>query len=182
MAHFGWLKNHVLVLLSHPNSVLGQSPIQIWALPETHTKIEMICLSIRIMAEKGLVAKSLDIILLIMAAVYFVGFVSFHPESLLLKEAPYHIPHEYEIHFEILLWVFFGLLVLDLYLKYKKLNDWRLFMRKHWHEVVMIALIPFLSFFKIAKISVKLVKTLKASKSGFKIFYKAKKASKHLKK
>jgi len=134
------------------------------------------------MAEKGPLTKSLDFMLLIMAVVYFVGFVSFHPESLLLKEAPYHIPHEYEIYFEILLWVFFGLLVLDLYLKYRKLNDWKLFLRKHWHEIAMVVLIPFLTAFKIAKISANLVKTLKASKSGFKIFYKAKKASKHLKK
>jgi hypothetical protein len=136
---------------------------------------------IKDMAEKNALAKSLDFVLLAMASVYFVGFVSYHPESLLLKEAPYHIPHEYEIYFEILLWVFFGLLVLDLYLKYKKLNDWKLFLKKHWHEVLMVFLIPFLSAFKIAKISVKLVKTLKASKNGFKIFYKAKKASKHLK-
>ncbi len=134
------------------------------------------------MAQKRPLEKLLDFVLLAMAAVYFVGFVSFHPESLLLKEAPYHIPHEYEIYFEVLLWIFFGLLVLDLYLKYKKLNDWKLFLRKHWHEIAMVVLIPFLSMFKIAKISVKLVKTLKASKSGFKIFYKAKKASKHLKK
>ena len=136
----------------------------------------------RQLADKGPLAKSLDFVLLSMAIVYFVGFISFHPESLLLKEAPYYIPHEYEIYFEVLLWVFFGLLVLDLYLKYKKLNDWRLFLKKHWHEILMVVLIPFLSVFKIAKISVKLVKTLKASKSGFKIFYKAKKASKHLKK
>ncbi|WP_162858662.1 hypothetical protein [Candidatus Nitrosotenuis aquarius] len=132
------------------------------------------------MVERGSLAKSLDFVLLAMAIVYFVGFVSFHPESLLLKEAPYHIPHEYEIYFEVLLWVFFGLLVLDLYLKYKKLNDWRLFLNKHWHEIVMLALIPFLTAFKIVKFSVKLVKTLKASKSGFKIFYKAKKASNHI--
>jgi hypothetical protein len=130
---------------------------------------------------KGSLAKSLDFVLLAMAVTYFVGFVSFHPESLLLKEAPYHIPHEYEIYFEVLLWVFFGLLVLDLYLKYKKLNDWNLFLRKHWHEIVMVVLIPFLTAFKIVKVSVKLVKMLKASKSSFKIFYKAKKASKHLK-
>jgi hypothetical protein len=45
----------------------------------------------------------------------------------------------------------------------------------------MLALIPFLAGFKIAKISVNLVKTIKASKSGFKVFQKAKKASKHLK-
>jgi hypothetical protein len=129
----------------------------------------------------NLIAKYLDFVLLAMAVTYFVGFVSFHPESVLLNEAPYHIPHEYEIYFEILLWVFFGLLILDLYLKYKKLNDWRLFLRKHWHEVIMVVLIPFLTAFKIVKVSVKLVKMLKASKSNFKIFYKAKKASKHLK-
>ena len=69
---------------------------------------------------KGSLAKSLDFVLLAMAVTYFVGFVSFHPESLLLKEAPYHIPHEYELYFEVLLWIFFGLLVLDLYLKYKE--------------------------------------------------------------
>lgn len=134
------------------------------------------------MTQKSPLAKSLDFVLLAMATIYFVGFISFHPESLMLPEAPYHIPHQYEIHFEILLWVFFGLLVLDLYLKYKKLNDWKAFMKKHWHEVLLLALIPFLTVFKIAKISVNMVKTLKASKSGFKIFYKAKKASKHLKK
>ncbi|MGQ0771571.1 MAG: hypothetical protein ACT4NT_02195 [Nitrososphaerota archaeon] len=133
------------------------------------------------MAEKGTLAKSLDFVLLAMAIVYLVGFVSFYPESLLLKEAPYHIPHEYKIYFEILLWVFFGLLVLDIYLKYKKLNDWKLFLRKHWHEIVLIGMIPFLSVFKIVKVSVKLVKTLNVSKSGFKVFYKAKKASKHFK-
>ncbi len=125
--------------------------------------------------------KALDAVLLGMAIIYFAGFVSFQPESLFLKEAPYHIPHEFEIYFEVLLWAFFGLLILDLYLKYKKLNDWRMFLKKHWHEIAMMTLIPFLTAFKIAKISVKVVKTLKASKSGFKVFYKAKKTSKHLK-
>jgi hypothetical protein len=133
------------------------------------------------MGENGSLGIILDVSLLIMAVVYFAGFISFHPESILLKEAPYHIPHEYEVYFEALLWAFFGMLVLDLYLKYRKLNDWRQFLRKHWHEVVMVALIPFLTAFKIAKVSASLVKTLKASKSGFKIFYKAKKASKHFK-
>jgi hypothetical protein len=131
--------------------------------------------------EKSTFGKTFDVLLLVMAIIYFVGFISFHPESLFLKEAPYHIPHQYEIYFEILLWVFFALLGFDLYLKYKKLNDWKMFWKKHWHDVALLALIPFLTAFKIAKISVKLVKTLKASKSGFKIFYKAKKASKHLK-
>ena len=133
------------------------------------------------MADKNSLEKSLDFVLLALAITYFVGFLSFHPESLLLKDAPYHIPHEYEIHFEILLWIFFGLLVLDLYLKYKKINNWKLFIKKHWLDILLVVLIPFLTAFKIAKISTNMVKSMKASKGGFKVFYKAKKASKHIK-
>ena len=133
------------------------------------------------MADKNSLEKSLDFVLLALAITYFVGFLSFHPESLLLKDAPYHIPHEYEIHFEILLWIFFGLLVLDLYLKYKKINNWKLFLKKHWLDILLVVLIPFLTAFKIAKISTNMVKSMKASKGGFKVFYKAKKASKHIK-
>ncbi|CDI05054.1 hypothetical protein [Candidatus Nitrosotenuis uzonensis] len=124
--------------------------------------------------------KILDFTILSLAVVYFVGFLSFYPDSIFLKEAPYHIPREYELYFEYVLWVFFSILVLDLYLKYKKLNSWKQFLKKHWHEIIMLALIPFLAVFKIAKIAIKLVKTMKASKSGFKVFYKAKKASKHI--
>ncbi|MEM3090036.1 MAG: hypothetical protein QXY22_05650 [Candidatus Nitrosotenuis sp.] len=124
--------------------------------------------------------KILDFTILSLAVVYFVGFLSFYPDSIFLKEAPYHIPRAYELYFEYVLWVFFSILVLDLYLKYKKLNSWKQFLKKHWHEIIMLALIPFLAVFKIAKIAIKLVKTMKASKSGFKVFYKAKKASKHI--
>lgn len=130
--------------------------------------------------DKKLAVKTLDFVLLIFAAVYFAGFVSFYPDSVFLKESPYHIPHEYEVYFEYVLWSFFSLLVLDLYIKYREQNGWRRFVKKHWHEIAMFALIPFLAFFKIAKIALKVVKTVKASKSGFKMFYKAKKASKHI--
>jgi len=132
------------------------------------------------MKHKNLLGKLFDFSLLGIAIIYFVGFVSFHPESLFLKEAPYYIPHEYEVYFEALLWVFFGMLCMDLYYKYKKLSSFKLFLKKHWHEIIMLGLIPFFTVFKIVKISVNLVKTLKASKSGLKVFYKAKKASKHL--
>lgn len=130
--------------------------------------------------DKKPLEKILDFTILGLAIVYFVGFLSFYPDSVFLKEALYDIPREYEIHFEYVLWAFFLLLILDLYLKYKKLNNWKLFLKKHWHEIVMLALIPFLAVFKIAKVAIKIVKTMKASKSGFKVFYKAKKASKHI--
>jgi len=133
------------------------------------------------MEQRSTLGKALDFSLLGMVIVYFVGFLSFHPQSVFLAEPLLDISHEYEIYFEILLWAIFGLLALDLYFKYRKLASWKLFLKKNWHDIVMLALIPFLAGFKIAKISVNLVKTLKASKTGFKIFHKAKKASKHLK-
>lgn len=133
------------------------------------------------MEQKTAFGKALDFSLLGMVIVYFIGFLSFYPQSLFLTESLFDISHEYEIYFEVLLWAIFGLLAVDLYFKYRKLNNWKLFLKKHWHDIILLTLIPFLAGFKIAKISVNLIKTLKASKTGFKIFYKAKKASKHLK-
>jgi hypothetical protein len=133
------------------------------------------------MGQITVLGKALDFLLLGMVVVYFIGFLSFHPQSLFLVDSLFDIPHEYEIYFEILLWTIFGLLIVDLYFKYREIKNWKLFLKKHWHDIVMLALIPFLTMFKIAKISVSLVKTVKASKSGFKVFQKAKKASKHLK-
>lgn len=133
------------------------------------------------MGQKTMLGKALDFSLLGMVVVYFIGFLSFHPQSLFLVDSLFDIPYEYEIYFEVLLWAIFGLLIVDLYFKYREINNWKLFLKKHWHDLVMLALIPFLTIFKIVKISVSLVKTLKASKSGFKVFQKAKKASKHLK-
>jgi hypothetical protein len=133
------------------------------------------------MGQRTALGKVFDFLLLGMVIVYFIGFLSFHPQSLFLTKPLFDIPHEYEIYFEVLLWAIFGLLIVDLYFKYREIDDWKLFLKKHWHDIVMLALIPFLTMFKIAKISMSLVKTLKASKSGFKVFQKAKKASKHLK-
>jgi hypothetical protein len=133
------------------------------------------------MGQRTALGKVFDFLLLGMVVVYFIGFLSFHPQSLFLAKPLFDIPHEYEIYFEVLLWAIFGLLIVDLYFKYREIDNWKLFLKKHWHDIVMLALIPFLTMFKIAKISVSLVKTLKASKSGFKVFQKAKKASKHLK-
>ena len=128
--------------------------------------------------KKGMLAKLLDFSLLIMAITYFAGFISFYPESLFLKKAPYYISHKYEFHFEVLLWIFFATLVFDLYLKYKKLNSWKLFFKKYWHEFIMVVLMPSFAAFKVAKIFIKLVKTLKALSSGLKVFYKSKKVLK----
>lgn len=129
--------------------------------------------------DKNRLKRLLDCTILALAVIYFVGFLALYPDSLLLNESLYHIPYEYEIYFEYVLWALFSLLVLDLFVKYKQLKSWRTFLRKHWHDIVMLALIPFLAVFKIVKIAIKMVKTLKASKSGFKVFYKAKKTSKY---
>jgi hypothetical protein len=49
------------------------------------------------------------------------------------------------------------------------------FVKKHWLDIAMLALMPLFAGFKIAKMSVKLVKGAKMAKSGFKAAKGAKK-------
>lgn len=111
---------------------------------------------------------------------YFIGLIIYHPESVLLVSSPYPLPGEYGAMFDSLLWVIFGMLLFDLYMKYKKYNSWKVFLKKHWIDIFLFALIPVLSAFKIAKLAVKLVKFLKAIKTGYKAADKTKKISENL--
>jgi len=75
--------------------------------------------------------------------------------------------------------IIFGILVilftLDLFLKYCKAENWRVFIKKNWFDIIALALIPFFSTLKILKIMVSLVKKLKIAKMFTKIIYKLKK-------
>lgn len=68
-----------------------------------------------------------------------------------------------------------AVLAVDIYLKYRKLRDPEEFVKKHWLDIAMLALMPLFAGFKVAKMSIKLVKGAKMAKSGFKAFKGAKK-------
>jgi len=76
---------------------------------------------------------------------------------------------------EIVFVILVSLFILDLFLKYRKAENWRIFIKKNWFDVITLALIPVFSTVKILKIMVPLLKKLKILKMLTKIIYKSKK-------
>ena len=109
--------------------------------------------------------------------IFFAGYINIHSE---LVGLPHFLPTSEEIEkfWDGFTWVIFGMLVFDIYLKYRKAGDPRTFLKKHWLEVAMLAMIPLFAGLKVAKISIKLVKGLKMMKSGVKVAHGANKISK----
>ena len=70
------------------------------------------------------------------------------------------------------------MLAFDIYLKYRKVRDVRLFLKKHWLDILMLCMMPLFAGFKVAKLSIKLVKGMKMAKSGFKAAHGARKLQK----
>jgi hypothetical protein len=121
------------------------------------------------------ISNTLDAAVVVLLAAFFVGVLAFDIAYFGFHEALIPIPHEAEPYFEILPWAILGLLLADIYIKYRKLDgDWRALLRHHWPDIIMAALIPVFMPLKF----IKLVKALKTAKSGMKIFQKAKKVLK----
>jgi len=79
---------------------------------------------------------------------------------------------------EILLGILVTLFILDLYVKYRNTENWQVFFKKNWFDIITLALIPIFSTLKMLKIAISLVKQLKILKMFTKIIHKSKKLSK----
>jgi hypothetical protein len=120
--------------------------------------------------------KVVDIVVLGLLIVFFIGFLGFEYELLGLDHEIISIPHETEAYFEIIPWIIFGMLIFDLYLKYIIVGrNLKLLLTHHWLDISMTALIPVLLPLKFIKVTLKLFKTAKATKFGYKVFQKVKK-------
>ena len=111
---------------------------------------------------------------MVMLVVFFVGYVNIHSDVVGLPRM-FPISEPLEEFWEVFSWIIFAALVADVYLKYRKINDPKAFVKKHWLDITMLVLIPVFAGFKIAKLSVNLVKSLKMGKSGLKAFLSTKK-------
>ncbi|MEX0640791.1 MAG: hypothetical protein WD018_07755 [Nitrosopumilaceae archaeon] len=120
-------------------------------------------------------SKIVDLILLVLVVLYFIGILAFEYHSIGLENPVLPIPSEFKAYFEGLIWPIVALLIFDLILKYRKTNDPKKFVKKHWFDIFMLALIPVFSIFKFLKIGLSVIKKLKAVKMGAKILYKIKK-------
>ena len=68
---------------------------------------------------------------------------------------------------EVVLYAMLTLLSFELLLKYMKVRNWKIFLKKYWFDVAMVVLIPVFSGVKALK-AVKLAKKAKVAKYGFK--------------
>ncbi|HXV38020.1 MAG TPA: hypothetical protein VD699_00390 [Nitrosopumilaceae archaeon] len=129
-------------------------------------------LSLRLISNFSKIA---DIVVLVLLVFFFIGLLAFDPEIFGLHEQIITLPKEIEKYFESLPWLIFVVLLADVYLKYKKTRNWKVFVKKHWLDLLMLAINPFFMVLKFMKISLKLFKILKGTKTGIKIMHKLKK-------
>ncbi len=122
-------------------------------------------------------SKILDIIILVFASLFFIGLLAFEYHSFGLKNPILPIPDQFKEFFEFLIWPILTLLILDLIFKYRKINNPKKFIKKHWSDILMLVLIPVFSILKFLKIGLSVIKQLKTIKMGAKIFHKTKKIS-----
>ncbi len=114
-----------------------------------------------------------DLSIFILLVLFFIGFVSFDYETFGLKDSFLHIPEDYKNFFEILPWIIFLLLIVDLAIKFKLVGgNLRYFVRKYWIDILLTILIPILFPLKFIKPAFKIYKSTKFAKSGYKLIQK----------
>lgn len=122
--------------------------------------------------------KAFDWFVSVLVMVFFAGYLNIHADLIGLESSPIPVTKEVEEFWDLLTWIVFVFLAADVYLKYRAVGNARIFLRKHWLDLIMLAMLPLFAGFKIAKVAVKLVKSAKLSKSGFKALKAAKKMAK----
>jgi len=120
-------------------------------------------------------SKIVDLVLLVLVVLYFIGLLAFEYHSFGLENPILQIPIEFKAYFEGLIWPIIALLIFDLILKYRKINDPKKFVKKHWFDIFMLALIPVFSIFKFLKVGLSMIRKLKVVKMAAKILHKIKK-------
>jgi hypothetical protein len=114
-----------------------------------------------------------DLCIFILLVLFFIGFVSFDYEIFGLKDSFLHIPEGYKTLFEVLPWIVFLLLIIDLTIKFKLVGgDLRYFVKKYWIDIILTILIPILFPLKFIKPALKIYKSTKFVKSGYKLIQK----------
>jgi hypothetical protein len=122
-------------------------------------------------------SKILDLIILVLSFLFFIGLLAFEYPSFGLENPILPIPDKFKEFFEFLIWPIIVLLTFDLVIKYRKINNSKKFVKKYWIDIVMLALFPVFFTFKFLKIGLSVVKKLKTVKMGAKIFHKTKNIS-----
>ena len=110
---------------------------------------------------------SLEYLILFLVILYFVVLFFSEYKTIGLESPIVEIPQQLKQINEVVLYVMLGLLSFELLLKYMKVRNWKIFLKKYWLDVAMVILIPIFSGVKMLK-AIKLAKKAKVAKYGFK--------------
>lgn len=110
---------------------------------------------------------SLEYSILFLVVFYFVVLFFSEYKTLGLEYPIVEIPEQLKQINETVLYIMLSLLSFELLLKYMKVRDWKIFLKKYWLDIAMVILIPIFSGVKVLK-AIKIAKKAKIAKYGFK--------------
>jgi len=122
--------------------------------------------------------KTLDLIILALVFLFFLGMLGSTFPGLNLDEPIIPMSEELRLFLDFLIYPIIVLLIIDLTLKYRKTKNPKIFIKKYWIDIFMLVLIPVFSIIKFFKIGLTISKQLKTIKMGAKILQKVKKVNK----
>lgn len=115
----------------------------------------------------------IDLSIFALLIIFIIGFLAFDYEIFGIDKPIIQLPSVLKGYYEVLPWILFLLLVLDLIIKFKVSDyNFRYFLKKYWFDLLLTILIPILFPIKFLKPAVKIYKSTKLSKSGIKLFQK----------
>lgn len=82
--------------------------------------------------------KAFDVFAPTFRIVFFAGDIDIQSDLIGLQERPIRVGKEVEELWERLAWGVFGVLAVDIYLKYRRVRDPKEFVKKHWLDVAML--------------------------------------------
>jgi hypothetical protein len=127
-------------------------------------------------------SKIADLIVIGIVFLILIGLLAFDYQYFNFNEQIIKIPYNSKIYFDLLPWILFGVLVVDLYFKFRLTGDWNRFIRLNWMDITMVLLIPFLFPLKFVKLFIKPYKMINAGKYSIKSYQKIYKIIKSWKK
>ncbi len=115
----------------------------------------------------------IDLTIFGLLIIFITGFLAYDYEILGIQEPLIHLPSELKGYYEILPWILFSLLVIDLIVKFNmSKGNLKYFLKKYWFDLLLTILIPILFPIKFIKPALKIYKSTKITKTGIKLFQK----------
>ena len=122
--------------------------------------------------------QSVNIVTIGWVVFFLVGLLAFDSDLFGFKDPLLQLPDTLAYYWDILSWIIWSVFAFDVFLKYRVSENWKIFLKKHWFDIVL--LVPFFRLFRVFRL-LRLLKTMKFAKAGlgmFKVYRKSKRFKK----